>query len=203
MHVQHDHIQNDQIQTDHDISNNHPIVRILKEASCPSLTGRSTLTYHVGCIDNAVQLRIFRNTGSGYFSQEWIPFERITDALDSVAALTSSTLKPIFTGKSVNTAGFVMAVLKDVGLITPTTGNQRSYQATDDDSFINEVQALIASGVSLVIEEPKKPAKKPLSSKKTETGTEMKGTEAAKDVSAVPSASATKKGTLKLKNRKQ
>lgn len=196
-----------------------PIVRILKEATCPSLTGRSHLTYHVGCIGDAIQLRVFMNTGSGYFSQEWIPFASINDSLGSLVSLTSSTLKPIFTGKSVNTAGFVMAVLKDLGLIQAVPGNQRSYQATGDEGFIKEVRSLIASDVSLEVAEPKKPVKN--TSKKVSVKTvqkkkvqEKKGADnevsgASADTGAeltdqtIPPDNAARKGTLKLKSRKQ
>lgn len=136
-----------------------PDIRILKEATCPSLTGRSNLTYHIGCIGEAIQLRVFMNSGTGYFSQEWIPFARISEIVEGSLALTSRTLTPIFTGKSVNTAGFVMAVLKDLGLIEAVPGNQRRYQATENEAFIEAVKTLIASDVSLEIAEPKKPAK--------------------------------------------
>lgn len=183
---------------------NQPVVRILKEATCPSLTGRSNLTYHVGCIGDAIQLRVFMNTGSGYFSQEWIPFASINDSLGSLISLTSSTLKPIFTGKSVNTAGFVMAVLKDLGLIQAVPGNQRSYQATGDEGFIKEARDLMASDVSLEVAEPKKPVKntaKKVPNKKAQG----KSADTVPQPSAptTPTENAAAKGTLKLKSRKQ
>lgn len=191
------------VQSQPDIRNQ-PIVRILKEATCPSLTGRSNLTYHVGCIGEAIQLRVFMNTGSGYFSQEWIPFASINDALGSLVCLTSSTLKPIFTGKSVNTAGFVMAVLKDLGLIQAVPGNQRSYQATGDEAFINEVRSLIASEVSLEIAEPKK-AVKNTAKKVPNKKAQGKSADTVPQPSAptIPPENADRKGPLKLKGHKQ
>ena len=94
-----------------------PAVRILKVSTCPSLSGRSDLTYHVGCIDEAIQLRVYQNSGKGYFNQEWIAFSHIRDALNSQAEITAATLRPIIVGKSVNTASFFLAVLRNLGLI--------------------------------------------------------------------------------------
>ena len=43
--------------------------RILKIASCPTLSGKSQLTYHVGCAsDSAIRLRIYASIGGGTFS---------------------------------------------------------------------------------------------------------------------------------------
>jgi hypothetical protein len=46
-------------------------IRLLKVASCPNNSGKSTLTYHVSCTsDNEIHLRITGNTGGGCFSPE-------------------------------------------------------------------------------------------------------------------------------------
>ena len=94
-----------------------PAVRILKVSTCPSLSGRSDLTYHVGCIGEAIQLRVYQNSGKGYFNQEWIAVSHIRDALNSCVEITAATLRPIIVGKSVNTASFFLAVLRNLGLI--------------------------------------------------------------------------------------
>jgi len=97
-----------------------PAVRILKVSTCPSLSGRSELTYHMGCIGEAIQLRVYQNSGKGYFNQEWISFINIMEVLDSQDQITAASLRSVFVGKSVNTAGFFLAVLKDLGLIVRT-----------------------------------------------------------------------------------
>ena len=48
-------------------------VRVLRAATCPSLSGKSKLTYELGCDDKAgLQLRIAKNSGTGYFSTSWV-----------------------------------------------------------------------------------------------------------------------------------
>ena len=46
------------------IESNYPALRILKVASCPTASGKGTLTYHVGCnASNAIQFRVVQNSG--------------------------------------------------------------------------------------------------------------------------------------------
>lgn len=130
-----------------------PQVRIVKVDHCPSLSGRSELTFHVGCIGEAIQLRVYQNSGKGYFNQEWIPLSRIKEVLTSREQLTAASLRPIFIGKSVNTAGFVLAVLKHLGLIEISKENRRSYSHKESVAFDTETAQLIASGVSIDIPE--------------------------------------------------
>lgn len=130
-----------------------PQVRILKVDHCPSLSGRSELTFHVGCIGEAIQLRVYQNSGKGYFNQEWIPLSRIKEVLTSREQLTAASLRPIFIGKSVNTAGFVLTVLKHLGLIEISKENRRSYSHTESVAFDTETAQLIASGVSIDVPE--------------------------------------------------
>ena len=124
--------------------------RVLKVNTCPSLSGRSTLTYQLGCNGESEPiLRVSANSGRGYFTKEWVPFADIEALLTADAPLTFSTLQPIFEGRSVNTGGFLMAVLKNLNVITPVADNPRVHQRGDVDSFLAEVQALMASDVSL------------------------------------------------------
>lgn len=47
------------------------IINTLKVDSCSSLTGKSTLTYHIGCNTESVMLlHVHANTSGGYFSKE-------------------------------------------------------------------------------------------------------------------------------------
>lgn len=150
-----------------------PAVRILKVSTCPSLSGRSELTYHMGCIGEVIQLRVYQNSGKGYFNQEWIWFSHIGEVLDRQDPITAASLRSIFVGKSVNTAGFFLAVLKDLGLIELSKENRRSYTPRSGKAFETEAAQLMASGISIEVAE------------KVNT----------------PSPS-TQKGTLKLKTKK-
>ena len=51
------------------VSNLVPTMRIIKIASCPTSSGNTTLTYHIGCTtDKDIQFRLVANTGGGLFS---------------------------------------------------------------------------------------------------------------------------------------
>ena len=81
-------------------------IRILKMGSCPSLSCKSTLTYHIGCNgESEILFRVVANTGGGFFNDEWVSFNAIQGAFDKqpkdkpIAALM---LQPLFQGRSMN-----------------------------------------------------------------------------------------------------
>lgn len=126
-------------------------MRVVKIATCPSLSGKSTLTYHIGCMDDrAIYLRLAENTGQGNFSKGWIPLAQLAPLLESVEApLTAKLIRSLFDGKSVNTSGFFIAVLLAEGLLKVSENVIRSYFSGDLTEFRNGIQALFDSGVSL------------------------------------------------------
>ena len=125
-------------------------VRILKIAQAPSLSGRSKLTYHVGCTGEAdIQFRIYANSGGGFFSSEWIAASDIQRALGRQPLVTFASLMTVFRGKSVNTAGFLLAVLKQEGLVGPSSEKPRCYVRTESAAFVAEIKALMESAVDL------------------------------------------------------
>ena len=132
--------------------------RILKIASCPSLTDNSTLTYHIGCTsDSKIHVRIYTNTGNGFFSKEWIPWSRIQQALKKVPInITSIALYPLFRGKSVNTPSFLLAVLKHEKLIRTLRGKSMRHEVMPTKAFTEKINKLVASSVDL---DPDKPPK--------------------------------------------
>lgn len=119
-------------------------IRIIKTASCPSLSERSTLTYEIGGkSDKSIYIRLTENTGSGMFSKAWVPLTQIGLQLAADdKPITSRTIQPLYSG-SVNSAGFLQAVLKDVGLIKNVEENSRSYIRTDPKKFTDEIQVLL------------------------------------------------------------
>jgi hypothetical protein len=129
-------------------------IRVLKIGSCPSVSGRSTLTYHIGCKgDKSTYLRISENTGAGHFSKDWIPLTQLDPLLASdEKPITAGLLRSLFKGKSVNSAGFVIAALIAEGLLKVSEGSLRSYVPMDSTEFKKRIQALL--------EHEEKPAKK-------------------------------------------
>ncbi len=130
-----------------------PELRILKKEFCSSISGRSTLTYHIG-IDSSeiVQLRIFSNTGKGVWSRGWILMSAIQELLAEASEerpLTSASLHMLFAGTSINTSAFLVAVLKNEGLISAVPGRLTSYRRVESNTFDADIQVLIDAGVSL------------------------------------------------------
>jgi len=126
-------------------------MRILKIATCLNNSGKATLTYHIGCTsDKDIQFRVIANTGGGLFSPEWISLSAIQVAFEKAPVpLTSFPLIQLYKGKSTNTPAFLMAVLKHEGLVRHLDGNIRGYESVDSSTFVDEMQALIATDIDL------------------------------------------------------
>jgi hypothetical protein len=109
------------------------IPAVLKRASCPTLSGKSTLHYELGL--DAKQALLFRITacnGGGFFSKEWVTLPAIRSALQKSTAVTAILLFPLFKGKSVNTPGYLLAVLRAEKLIQPLPGKIRVHELCPD-----------------------------------------------------------------------
>jgi hypothetical protein len=124
-------------------------IRVLKVGTCPSLSGRSILTYHLGSnADSQIHLRIVQNSSSGQFNANWVSLEDIQRCLTQHPAgkpLTSAVLQPVFRGKSSNSPAFLFAALKAEGLVSPATEEDSGYLLGDIEAFRSEVSALVAT----------------------------------------------------------
>jgi hypothetical protein len=138
-------------------------VRVLKTGTCPTLSGKSTLTYKVGCTEAlAIMLRITGNTNPGYFNSEWVPYADVQALLakqDQGKAITSFTLVPLYRGKSTNSPSFLFAVLKQEGLVKLSESKKRCYDRCDDAAFLASIKKLI-DGKPVVEQAPKAKAGK-------------------------------------------
>jgi len=122
-------------------------VRILKRATCSSLSGKSKLAYEVGLSDKKeLQVRVISNSGGGCFNQDWVKLPAVEAVFDKVPAgepVTSDTLRSMFRGMSQNTGGFAFAVLKHVGYVVPSVAKKRCYDRVEPTAFREEMTALI------------------------------------------------------------
>jgi len=162
-----------------------PPLRILKIARCLTVSGKSTLTYHVGCTpESAIKIRLYGNTGNGFLNQDWIAWTAIQEKLELHSPFTSQVLHALFSGKSLNSPGFLMAALKAEGVVKASTVKGRCYELTKDAGFLAEIERLMASGVDLdADEEAKLEAKAAAKSKpKKQAGEVEATTEAPADV---------------------
>ena len=139
-------------------------LRILKIGRCPTVSGKSTLTYHVGCTaESVIKLRLYGNSGNGFLNQDWIPWTAIQERLapqSGATSFTSQVLHSLFNGKSLNSPGFLMAVLKAEGVVRVSTVKRRCYEPVKGSGFLAGIERLMASGVDLDIDEEAKPAAK-------------------------------------------
>jgi len=128
-----------------------PEPRILKISECMSLSGRTSITYHVGCSGmKDVCFRIWDTSGKGVFSKEWVCAAEIQKVLAQHDLLSASSLLPVFkVGRSVNTAGYLLAVLKQEGLVVLSEDTPHKYLRVKSETFVAEVAALIKEGVDL------------------------------------------------------
>jgi hypothetical protein len=121
-------------------------VQILKEANCPTSSGKSILGYQVGSDDSgAIFLKVASNDGGGFFSDEWIAFTDIQAAIEAWPenqGITSMTFRKTFRGKSANTPGFLIAVLCAEGILEPMPDKKRVHQACDPAPFLASVEEL-------------------------------------------------------------
>ena len=141
-------------------------MRILRIADCGSLSGRSTLTYHIGCSEarhgisearhgcsesgGVIHIRLFANTAKGYFCKDWIAMPSIEVLLAENATFSSGEVQRLlFEGKSINSGGFLLAALRHEGLIRTSPGSLRSYEPLDSTAWQLEVLALMEAGVAL------------------------------------------------------
>lgn len=127
-------------------SNEDSSIRILKNATCRSLSDKSKLAYHIGCKDKSdIWFRVVNNSSSGSFSDAWVSFREIQELFRKAPrrdALTAWVLSPLFQGKSQNSPFFLFATLKNEGLVTLSKNVRRCYEPVDPKEFVAKVQSI-------------------------------------------------------------
>lgn len=104
------------------------LVQVMREGQCPSVSGRSTLTYHLGHIgEREFFIRIYDNSGRGMFARDWIDIKQMEGVVAGEGPITSSAFRELYAGRSINTGGFLMAVLLDLDVLTPMPEGVRGY----------------------------------------------------------------------------
>jgi len=125
---------------------NLPILRVNKSASCPSLRGTSELSYLVAAdAKEDLYLELSSNTGRGHFRDEWIAYADAKSALP-LFEFSSIPLRKLFKNRSLNSSGFLLAALLNLGTVEPTPGQLGRYQTADDSDFLKQMTIAINSG---------------------------------------------------------
>jgi hypothetical protein len=144
-------------------------ITIIKESTCTTSTGKSTLGYQIGIDEKGTaHFKLTSNSGGGHFTSAWISLTEVQAALKAWpndTPVTSMALRPLSRGKSANDAGFACAVLVAEGFLEKIPGKSRVHQAIEPKMFKARVEALKA-GNGMPAKKPaktaaKKPVKKP------------------------------------------
>ncbi len=130
-----------------------PEILVAKIATTESLSGLSTLEYHVGYeagTTDQIHFRIWTNSGGGLFDRSWYSLASIIKALSKAEKhFNASALNPIAIGRSVNTPSFIGAALKAEGLLVRSEVVARSYERGNADMWWKSIYSLIEAGTNL------------------------------------------------------
>jgi hypothetical protein len=122
------------------------VVKVVNSATCMSLSGKSNITYQIGAdADGNSYLRIYGNTGGGFFSPEWVPLADVQKFIADAPTnkpLSSWSLHPLFRGKSVNTPAFFMAALVHEKWLRILRGKKRGLEVLDEAPFMAKLGKL-------------------------------------------------------------
>ncbi len=125
-------------------------IRVLKIGKCTSNSGKSRLEYQLGSkTGNDAYVRVTGNTGSGFYSKEWLSLDDIESICVKGKPFTSYQLLPLLRCKSTNTAAFILATLLTEGLMQKGTKKKRTFEATDAAPFKAAIRKLYVTGVNL------------------------------------------------------
>jgi hypothetical protein len=95
-----------------------------------------------------IYLRIYGNTGGGFFSPEWVPLAEVQKFIADAPKdkpLSSWSLHPLFRGKSVNTPAFFMAALVHEKWLRILKGKKRGLEVLDEAPFMAKLEKLTAA----------------------------------------------------------
>ena len=108
-------------------------IELVTTKKTKTLSGKSTLTYHVGRDEDAnLYVRLWVNSSNGYFSNEWLAMTKIVEILErqGTESFTGYVFKDLFSGKSVNSHGFIAACLVASGILAFAENKKRKLVFT-------------------------------------------------------------------------
>ncbi|WIT12911.1 hypothetical protein PFX98_04695 [Paucibacter sediminis] len=113
------------------------------EGECLSLSARSTLKFVIGHHqgDRTWHLRIAGNSGKGMWFDGWASAADIEKIVKGATELTAKSFHSLHPGRSINTGGFVLAALKELGLIRANAENKRLHEHVPTTTFAQAVAA--------------------------------------------------------------
>jgi len=122
-----------------------PSPKIILTSKCQTVSSKSTLTYNIGIQVDKLYIRILNNSGGGFFSNEWILIDDINNALKDISndqPISSIHLFPLFKGKSVNTPGYLLAVLINEKVLVSHLEIKRQYAFSGISKLMEKIETL-------------------------------------------------------------
>lgn len=125
-------------------------IEVIYNGECQSLSGQSTLTFAIGRHpeDQTLHLRIVANTGGGMFCDEWASGSAIDALVQSSSVLISRSMCELHAGRSINTGGFVLSILKHLGLVRVNAENSRHHEMVPGTTFEQVALETMGQGAS-------------------------------------------------------
>jgi hypothetical protein len=130
-------------------------IRIIKITDCGKLTAPkiTTLTYNIGVADSSnIHFRVTDNKTGGLFSPEWIALDAILDTVKTAPdakPFSALIFDRLFTYRSANNAGFLVAALLAEGVLQRYKETRRMVIIGEPDKFLEELKPLMNSDTSL------------------------------------------------------
>ncbi len=136
-------------------------IESIYQGECLSLSGRSTLTYAIGrhAEDGTLHLSITGNSGGGMWCKDWASASAIQDVVVGEGELTAKSFHVLHAGRSINTGGFVLAALRDLGFIRANEENTRLHEHVPTTTFEQVAMARIAETSGQVPKSSRRKAK--------------------------------------------
>jgi len=136
-------------------------IETIYQGQTPSLSERSILGYEVGrhTVDGTLHLRITSNSGGGMWCKGWASASDIQSIVIGATELTAKSFHPLHSGRSINTGGFVLAALKDLGFIRANAENTRLHEHVPTTTFEQVAMARIAESKEQLPKPPRRKAK--------------------------------------------
>jgi hypothetical protein len=133
-------------------------IETIHTGECSSLSGQSTLTFAIGRHpeDQSLHLRIVSNTGGGMFCDEWASGADIDALVQSHPFLISRSMCELHAGRSINTGGFVLSILKHLGMVRVNAENSRRHEMVPGITFEEVALSALDQGDKRKTIKPKK-----------------------------------------------
>lgn len=121
-------------------------IKVIHAGECQSVSGRSTLDFEIGrhTEEGTLHLRIAGNSGRGMWCKDWASASAIQDIVLGEGELTAKSFRGLHPGKSINTGGFVLAALRELGLIRANEENSRVHEHVPGTTFEKVVSTYMA-----------------------------------------------------------